>query len=260
MNRAPFTTREGKLEIPYELFWNKKSSLKRLVAFGAVGYAKRNRAKQKKLDPRGEKCQFIGYSTYPPAYVVLFHDRVISTTRTFRPLYSRGVVTQERVPQNSGTEKMEKELRKHDKPIGESIIQTRAQKRREENLKKQLEKEIFNLEALVPRHFFDIKNFENKQDWYDSYFSEIESLEKIGNLRVIKEPEGVEILPILELFNYKYDPFNEVMKTKVRIVVRGDKKNYRKRKYSFTSTWNGNNESNDYFMLCLRMAYKTIGH
>ena len=72
--------------------------------------------------------------------------------------------------------------------MGESIIRTRAQKKAE----------VHNIEALVPSHFYELKNFKNKEDWYRNYYDEINSLEQVGDFKIIKIPEGAEVLPILQ--------------------------------------------------------------
>ena len=114
---------------------------------------------------------------------------------------------------------MEQALREEPTPVKtpfRSNVQTRAQK------KKALETLLFNIDAVAPKHFYDIKNFNDKQKWYEAYYSEIRSLEETGKLKVVDRPSDKEILSILELFKYKYDNLNKKVKAKVRIVVRGD--------------------------------------
>ena len=41
--------------------------------------------------------------------------------------------------------------------------------------------------------------------WVQAYQSEIDSLESVGQLQVVLRPQNKEVLPILELFTYKYD-------------------------------------------------------
>ena len=76
--------------------------------------------------------------------------------------------------------------------------------------------------AEVPKHYHDIKNSPEKEKWYKAYFDEIQSLEQVGKLRVMKRPEDQEVLPVLELFTKKFDNVTHAHKYKARIVVRGD--------------------------------------
>lgn len=69
-------------------------------------------------------------------------------------------------------------------------------------------------------------------------------MEKVEQLEVIKVLENVEVLPILQLFKYKCDPFHEKMiDDKVSMMVKGDKEkahvekdNFRHLKGRFDST------------------------
>jgi hypothetical protein len=56
-----------------------KLTVSHLRVFGCVAYAQISKAKRKKLDDRGEKCIFIGYSETSKAYKVynLFTKKVV---------------------------------------------------------------------------------------------------------------------------------------------------------------------------------------
>ena len=57
----------------------------------------------------------------------------------------------------------------------------------------------------------------------EAYYSEIRFIETVGGVKTIPNPDNIEILSILELFDLKYDVITGKFKHKVRIVVRGDK-------------------------------------
>lgn len=48
--------------------------------FGCIAYAQVLEANRKKLDDRGEKCIFVGYSGESKAYISSTHNKEISTT------------------------------------------------------------------------------------------------------------------------------------------------------------------------------------
>ena len=66
LNRCP--TKSVMNKMPHEAWSGKKPSVAHLRIFGCVAYAQVLEAKRKKLDDRGEKCLFSGYSEEYKAY------------------------------------------------------------------------------------------------------------------------------------------------------------------------------------------------
>jgi hypothetical protein len=66
LNRCP--TKSVKNVTPQEAWSGYKPSVAHLRIFGCVAYAQVPEAKRRKLDDRGEKCIFIGYSEESKAY------------------------------------------------------------------------------------------------------------------------------------------------------------------------------------------------
>jgi hypothetical protein len=60
MNRTPTATVHGKT--PEEKFTCKKPDVSHLRVFGCIAYVHVLDEKRSKLDPKAEKCIFIGYS------------------------------------------------------------------------------------------------------------------------------------------------------------------------------------------------------
>jgi hypothetical protein len=60
MNRTPTTTIHGMT--PEEKFTGKKPDVSHLRVFGCIAYVHILDEKRSKLDPKAEKCIFIGYS------------------------------------------------------------------------------------------------------------------------------------------------------------------------------------------------------
>lgn len=66
LNRSP--TKSVKNVTPQDAWSGHKPSIKHLKVFGCIAYAQIPKEKRKKLDDRGEKCIFIGYSENSKAY------------------------------------------------------------------------------------------------------------------------------------------------------------------------------------------------
>jgi Reverse transcriptase (RNA-dependent DNA polymerase)/gag-polypeptide of LTR copia-type len=79
------------------------------------------------------------------------------------------------------------------------------------------------LQMNAPKSYNDIESFTDKVQWMESYHKEIKSLEEMGEFEVVPRPSGVQVLPILELMNYKRDAVANVIKRKTRIVVQGNR-------------------------------------
>ena len=70
MNRCP--TKSAKNKIPQEAWTGMNHSVSHLTFFGCVAYAHVPNELRKKLDKKGQKCIFVGYSKDAKAYK--FHD------------------------------------------------------------------------------------------------------------------------------------------------------------------------------------------
>ncbi len=77
-------------------------------------------------------------------------------------------------------------------------------------------------EGTYTRNFNQIQFCKQREAWYDSYYNELESLEKIGKFKVVVRPTDEQVLQLVELFDIEFDPFKQKMKFKTRFAVRGD--------------------------------------
>jgi len=66
MNRTPIATVHGMT--PEEKFTGKKPDVSHLRVFGCIAYVHVSNEKRSKLDPKAEKCIFIGYSLEQKGY------------------------------------------------------------------------------------------------------------------------------------------------------------------------------------------------
>ena len=81
LNRTGTTTNE-QFKTPYEKLFDKKPKVSHLRVFGAKGHAQITK-KKKKLQPRAEKIQLLGYAEDHEGYVVQYlKDKRIGVART----------------------------------------------------------------------------------------------------------------------------------------------------------------------------------
>ncbi len=66
MNRTPTTVVHGMT--PEEKFTGKKPDVSHLIVFGYIAYVHVTNEKKSKIDPKAEKCIFIGYSLEQKGY------------------------------------------------------------------------------------------------------------------------------------------------------------------------------------------------
>ena len=244
---------------PFEVFWGKKPSVKHLRVFGAHGFALDGRPKRSLQNP-GRPAMFLGYDTNKRAYMVKWLDtNVIGVARTgrwnerkLRGSFNHSTKPAEcdlrevldMFPSNLASTEQEKITRKStadEHEEGEMIPEQNknmqgwcdvvsdniVNKPRERKPRTKFDPSDTARKAIVkmsrleaPKHFKEIRHRPDSEEWFQSYFTEIDSLEKIGEFEIIDRnevPSGQQILPVLELFKVKPDG-----RKKTRIVVRGD--------------------------------------
>ena len=87
MNRCSSRVHPGKT--PYEAFFNKKPSVKRLRVFGCAAYVHVQKDQHRALEPHTQKCVFVGYPSDRPGW--MFWDSVAR-----KLIYSDSAVFDER--------------------------------------------------------------------------------------------------------------------------------------------------------------------
>ncbi|KAL1973313.1 hypothetical protein VTN31DRAFT_5948 [Thermomyces dupontii] len=61
-----------------------------------------------------------------------------------------------------------------------------------------------------------------RDNWFAACTTEIKKLEERGTYKVVSIPYGKQIVPLMWVFNYKFDDDGYLIKFKARLVVRGD--------------------------------------
>ena len=73
-----------------------------------------------------------------------------------------------------------------------------------------------------PKSFNSIRHRSDRDSWYEAYFKELNNLQEIGKMQVVRRPTDKELVKLLELFTYKHDNLKDEVIPKVRFVARGD--------------------------------------
>ena len=238
LNRTGTTIR-GMFTTPYEQMWNKKPNLQHMRIFGANGFGQRL-LNRKKLDERSEACVFLGYSEVSQSYIVNWlRDGAIGHTRTLlldEDTFLKEVEAERRahlrcsLRRRDLIENLEHDYNESNNQQSNSMThQQRAnpiQFLDDSDISEDEDAQALTTASVdpgrAPRHYYEALTFDDYKSWVQAYQSEIDSLESVGQLQVVPRPQNKEVLPILELFTYKYDGITQRIKHKVRIVVRGD--------------------------------------
>ena len=243
---------------PYSRVYGTAPKINHLVRFGAYGYYLKKEGGHRggKLEARGWLCRFLGYSNTSLEYLVLDVAKrktfYVSSTHFFEttpetieklPLFTGTRPKQNRRTGNNrwkarrrkqGHEVIrdKSEIGKHNlvgKELSEittaNVLTTERRRKPRQTYKK-----VKQLLPSPPKKFQDIANHERRMDLEKAYLKEVESMYELGGMEIVRRPseEEVEILQIMELFNWKFDNLNGEVKAKTRFVVRGDleKKQY----------------------------------
>jgi len=82
---------------------------------------------------------------------------------------------------------------------------------------------IASLKTLQPpKNFKEIEYRPDAQEWFSAYNKELNGLEDIGKMEVVQYNHQAKVIPILELFSFKYDNILQKNICKVRFVARDD--------------------------------------
>jgi len=76
--------------------------------------------------------------------------------------------------------------------------------------------------ARIPRSFYEVTISPEKDSWLEAFNKEITSLESVGDMRVVRRPNNIFVIPTRTLFDVKFNTFTKLLEKKVRIVARGD--------------------------------------
>ena len=79
----------------------------------------------------------------------------------------------------------------------------------------------------TPRSYSQAIDRNDVEKWKEAYDKEIESLETVGEIKMIRRPLDKEVIPTHDIFEVKHDNITGKERYKVRIVARGDKQTER---------------------------------
>ena len=76
--------------------------------------------------------------------------------------------------------------------------------------------------TVPPNNYYQLKHRSDEAEWTKAYFKELNNLQDIGKMSVVKRPSTSEVIKLMEIFIVKYDNIQNQYIPKVRFVARGD--------------------------------------
>ena len=234
LNRCP--TKSVRDKTPEEAWSGRKPSIRHLKVFGCVAYAHVPDQLRKKLDDKGEKCIFIGYSTNSKAYKLYNPETkkiIISRDVKFDEQGTWDWSTKSQKETKVIPESYEEEDRQADPAPDEPESSRRPQRRRQlparledyvvSNDNDPSDEEIINFALFADCEPVTFEEACGDQHWRKAMDEEIHAIEKndtweLTDLPVDKKPIGVKWV-----YKTKFKPTGEIDRFKARLVAKGYK-------------------------------------
>ena len=253
-NRSPSSSIPGKT--PYEFWFGKKPDLSNLRVFGCVSYVHIPSELRKKLDPKSDKCVFMGYPEDTKGYKLYnlntkrflrsrsilfcedeFHHWDTTNNNNYMQFFSNKDeenidVVQD--PQNLEIDAIEEVVSEDDESVGETyedkFLKETTNLGRTRTATKRLVAELGNLasefclmtslvaETGEPK---SVRDALKDRNWHDAMKSEISSLEKNDTWELVPRPEGKNIVGSRWVFKIKRNSDGSVSRYKARLVAQG---------------------------------------
>src|SRR4051812_31698449 len=239
LNRAPSKSVET---TPHEMWNGKKPSLSHLKIWGCEVLVKR--LQPTKLDPRSEKCNFvgypketIGYSFYLPSENKVFVAKsgVFLEKEFLVEEVSGRTVQLNEINESSATVDMaiepevipqiipttEPEVVTYDAKTSDNVVTEPRRSGRVVQSPEWFHDEIFILENDEPAHYKEAMAGPSSKEWHKAMKSEMESIyeNQVWNLEEL--PEGVKHIGCKWIFKRKTDADGNITIHKARLVAKG---------------------------------------
>ncbi|CAO2836221.1 unnamed protein product [Amaranthus hypochondriacus] len=247
LNRCP--TKSVKDMTPQEAWSGEKPNVEHFRVFGCIAYAQIPEAKRKKLDDRGEKCIFIGYSSQSKAYKLY-------NPISGKLIESRDVIFSEGESWKWDDQEKEKEkivFEEYDDVKEKSSEQTPQNTPRNNNDSSSPSTEESDSSSKTPvkmRSLRDIYeatnevnevdlfclyadhepiNFEEalgEEEWRSAMKEEIRSIEKNDTWELATLPKGHKAIGVKWVYKIKRGADGSIDRYKARLVAKGYKQKY----------------------------------
>ena len=250
LNRCP--TKSVKRMTPQEAWSGYKPNVTHLRIFGCVAYAQVPEAKRRKLDDRGEKCVFVGYSEESKAYklynpltgkLVVSRDVIFSEEETWtwnnkevskEKIVSTDFEEPEVVPpieqqpaQTITTTPVHRIARSGPTSSEESSSSTPVRLRSLTEIYGQEEEEETNLFCLYADHEpFSFNEAVEEDCWKKAMEEEIHAIEKNDTWELTKLPPNQKAIGVKWVYKIKRTADGSVDRYKSRLVAKGYKQKY----------------------------------
>ena len=237
LNRAPSKSVET---TPYEIWHGNKPDLSYLKIWGCDAYVKR--LQPNKLDPKADKCYFIGYPRETAGYsfyhraegkvFVAKHGVFLEKEFLAKEVSGRTVQLDE-IIESSAPQGKEPEIVQESVPMTESLvtipdtvttIKPNTASRRSSRLHLEPEwfhNEVFIMEDDEPWNYNEAMVSPTSTEWQKAMESEIESMHQNQVWKLVDPPEGVKPIECKWIFKRKTDEDGNLTVHKARLVAKG---------------------------------------
>jgi hypothetical protein len=240
LNRCP--TKSVQEKTPEEAWSGRRPSIRHLRVFGCIAYVHVPDQIRKKLDDKGEKCIFIGYSSNSKAYKLYNPETkkvIISRDVTFDEggMWNWSSKSQKEliVTPNDYEEEAENIDTTPDEPDepDEPETSNRAQRNRRVPARLQdcvlgtdndpSDEEIINFALFADCEPVTFEEAAGNENWIKAMDEEINAIEKNKTWELTELPADKKPIGVKWVYKTKYKPSGEIDRYKARLVAKGYK-------------------------------------
>ncbi|XLT27854.1 hypothetical protein HN873_059146, partial [Arachis hypogaea] len=234
LNKCP--TKSVRDKTPEEAWSGKRPSIHHFRVFGCIAYAHVPDQLRKKLDNKGEKCIFIGYSTDSKAYKLYNPETkkvIISRDVTFdeKDMWDWNTKTEKQrtIIPNTCDEVEERQLDTTEQPESskrpqrERRLPTRLADYEVGNDNDPSDEEIINFALFSDCEPLNFEEAFKDNNWKKAMDEEIHAIEKNDTWELTDLPADKKPIGVKWVYKTKYKPSGEVDRFKARLVAKGYK-------------------------------------
>ncbi|CAJ2639943.1 unnamed protein product [Trifolium pratense] len=238
LNRCP--RKSVREKTPEEAWSGRRPSIRHLRVFGCIAYAHVPDQLRKKLDDKGERCIFFGYSPNSKAYKLYNPETkkvIISRDVTFDEggMWNWSSKSQKEpvVTSNDFEEENEQETEHVDPTPDEPETSNRLQRQRRLLARLQdcvlgndndpSDEEIINFALFADCEPLNFEEASGDENWIKAMDEEINAIEKNKTWELTELPANKRPIGVKWVYKTKYKPSGEIDRFKARLVAKGYK-------------------------------------
>ena len=243
LNRSP--TKALRSMTPYEAWHKRKPRVEHLKVFGCIAYAHIPKENRDKLDGKGEKCIFIGYSDESKGYrlyqpeskkLIISRDVIFDEKAQWQwnendPEVPEALIPPPSLDQGEGTNQSSSNSRSPSSPGPSTSSPTQESSPRQEVRRSHRDRRppgyledyqcnhaIMALFAGEPQNFQEAAQ---EEKWINAMNEEIKMIEKNNTWELVEKPQDKEVIGLKWVYKTKFNEDGSIQKHKARLVVKG---------------------------------------